>query len=322
MEISKHCYLTRAANNIFHHNMCAPGPWPLSSPHDLAFSIAVLEHIPEAALPHVFGELKKLTKRGLHGIDFGHKDDGFDKTHTTLKPKEWWVERFAAAGLHGHEIVDKEELERGQFPQELLTDPHGKLKLNLGSHMVMAHRGWINIDALDLAPFAAANGFQFKQLDITAGLPFPTSGVDLIAMSHVLEHMPYAVGLSLLKECRRLLKPGGALRIAVPDAQKLMSEYMADMSGTHLLSEYDEINDQCGGAISSAGKLWALLHEGHHACYDLETLGAMLEAANLVPYASKFREYPQQVPAAQQILQETIDMFACLSCYMVGTPKV
>ena len=41
--------------------------------------------------------------------------------------------------------------------------------------------------------------------------------VDLIYASHVLEHFPRAATLDVLREWRRVLRPGGTLRLAVPD---------------------------------------------------------------------------------------------------------
>jgi len=324
LEVSLHCWLTRVAENVYHQDLCKPWLVPHPENYDLAFSIAVFEHIPEAALPHVFAELKKYSQRGLHGIDFGGKDDGWDKTHVTLKSKNWWIEQFNKHGLTTHEIVDKEELERGDIQQKYLTSEHNQVKLNLGSHMVMAHHGWMNHDAIDLSQFAQTNGYQFKPLDLTRGLPYSTGGVDLIAMSHVLEHFPYDVGARLLKECRRVLKPTtGAMRIAVPDAGKLMGMY-ADRS--HFQKEWEqfgEMNDGVAKAPTVAAKLWALLHEGHHACYDAESLLDMLDSCGFTATQARFREPGfENNPGCDRLLKETLDCFPPLTLYVSALPRV
>ena len=102
-EISKHCWMTRACNSVVLHDTCVT-PWPVTlrndlipgvdDRYDLNFSIATLEHIPEEFLPAVIGEMARTCKRGLHGVDFGMNDDGFDKTHCSLHPKEWWQDQF------------------------------------------------------------------------------------------------------------------------------------------------------------------------------------------------------------------------------------
>ena len=65
----------------------------------------MFEHIPEEHLPAVLAELDRVSCRGIHGIDFGENDDGFDKTHCTLRTKEWWLERMPAT----QQVADKED---------------------------------------------------------------------------------------------------------------------------------------------------------------------------------------------------------------------
>ena len=50
-------------------------------------------------------------------------------------------------------------------------------------------------------------------------LPFPSDYVDLVYASHLLEHISEHETECVLREWRRVLKPGGELRIRVPDAQ-------------------------------------------------------------------------------------------------------
>jgi predicted SAM-dependent methyltransferase len=47
-------------------------------------------------------------------------------------------------------------------------------------------------------------------------LPFEDSSADQIFIEHGLEHFDISHGLRLLEEFRRILKPGGVLRICVP----------------------------------------------------------------------------------------------------------
>src|SRR5262249_12701965 len=54
--------------------------------------------------------------------------------------------------------------------------------------------------------------------DITAKkYPFPDNSMEGIYTEHCLEHIPYEKCFENLKEFHRLLKPGGTLRIIVPD---------------------------------------------------------------------------------------------------------
>jgi predicted SAM-dependent methyltransferase len=90
------------------------------------------------------------------------------------------------------------------------------LRLNLGSGLTPIP-GFVNVDALADAP-----GVDVVA-DIGERLPFDDAAADLVYGSHVLEHFPTAEVPRLLAEWRRVLKPGGALLLAVPDLQVISS---------------------------------------------------------------------------------------------------
>ena len=296
LEISEHCRLTRAVEPIVTWDVTRV-PWPVEDKSfDLALSVAVLEHIPEDKLPGVFAELARTCKRGLHGIDV-HDEDGFDKTHWSIFPLDWWRARMPA----GHEAVDKEDLERAAPP----LDPSTRkgVKLNLGSFTTMFD-GWRNIDAIDLSAFARANGHAFTCWDLLRGLPYDDGVVDLIFASHVLEHFTYDAGARLLVECRRVLQPGGVLRVLVPDAALLMRKY-TDGS----LGDLDELSGTAAGHADQARKLYELLLSGHASIYDATALeGALRRAGFASTGRSQFRRSRSPV-----MTRETVDLYPDLS---------
>ncbi len=53
--------------------------------------------------------------------------------------------------------------------------------------------------------------------DLRDGVPFEDNSLDIIFTSHFLEHLTEADGLNFLKDCHRALKPGGLMRVLVPD---------------------------------------------------------------------------------------------------------
>jgi SAM-dependent methyltransferase len=57
-------------------------------------------------------------------------------------------------------------------------------------------------------------------------LPFKDESVEAVFTSHVLEHFPRHIGLALMKEVRRVLKPGGILRVTVPDLELVAKLYL------------------------------------------------------------------------------------------------
>lgn len=307
LEVSKHCVLTRASENVHQCDICNT-QWDVEGVFDLCYSVATLEHIPEDKIDGVLEGIKRSSKRGLHGIDFGEKDDGFDKTHVLLRPESWWRKKFDEHGMQSHEVVNKEYLETGVINPVTL---HGdtKVKLNIGCSWTMFHHGWINIDVIDQSQFANAYRYKFQQLDARQGLPtYGTSSVDLIFCCHMLEHLTYEEGLKFLKECRRVLKPDGVMRVIVPDAAMLMDAYQ-----NNNLDIYDELNPNCAAASTSIMKLHCLMNDNHLSTYDDVTLGTITAEAGLLISPASFRT--TLLPAGLQILRETIDMLPCLSLY-------
>ena len=55
--------------------------------------------------------------------------------------------------------------------------------------------------------------------DLTKPLPFADGSVDAVYSSHFFEHIYYSDAEAILKECFRVLKPGGVLRLALPDGE-------------------------------------------------------------------------------------------------------
>jgi predicted SAM-dependent methyltransferase len=60
-------------------------------------------------------------------------------------------------------------------------------------------------------------------LDATKRFPFDDGTFDYIYSEHMIEHIAWRDGLQMLRECRRVLKPGGTIRIATPDLDVLLA---------------------------------------------------------------------------------------------------
>ncbi len=81
--------------------------------------------------------------------------------------------------------------------------------------------GWVNSD---IAPFPGVDVVA----DILSGLPFPDNSFDVIVSIHVLPEIPYRSLPAALSELRRVLCPGGVLRLALPDMNKAIQAYRND----------------------------------------------------------------------------------------------
>ena len=66
---------------------------------------------------------------------------------------------------------------------------------------------------------------QVRYLDVTKRFPYPDRWFDCVYSSHLLEHLYPEQAASCLAETRRVLVPGGVVRIAVPDLDRVVGTY-------------------------------------------------------------------------------------------------
>lgn len=66
--------------------------------------------------------------------------------------------------------------------------------------------------------------------DLRRGIPFQDHTFDGVYHSHLLEHIDRASAPAFLRECRRVLKTGGVLRVVVPDLELLARRYLATVA--------------------------------------------------------------------------------------------
>lgn len=90
--------------------------------------------------------------------------------------------------------------------------------LNLGCG-TRYHPKWINVD------INPANSDVMKA-DLKRGILFPNNSFDAIYHSHLLEHFPKLEGKLFTQECFRVLKSGGIIRIAIPDLEQIVKNYL------------------------------------------------------------------------------------------------
>ena len=104
------------------------------------------------------------------------------------------------------------------------------------------HKAWTNVDMVASSPYV-------ETYNILRGLPYPENYFDVVYHSQVLEHIPKEKAFDFLKECYRVLKPGGILRVVCPDLENICKEYLR-----HLNDNVKNPSD-----ISMANYDWILL---------------------------------------------------------------
>ena len=110
-------------------------------------------------------------------------------------------------------MAGKTPLDRYRLRQYLAT--HNSPKLLIGA----AHTslpGW----------FASERNLLDLLKPATWEVYFPPSSVDVLLAEHVWEHLTPEQGIMAAATCYRFLKPGGYLRVAVPDGLHPSQEYL------------------------------------------------------------------------------------------------
>jgi predicted SAM-dependent methyltransferase len=138
----------------------------------------------------------------------------------------------------------------------------GGLRLHLGSgnhHLP----GWVNVDVF-------GNPCEILW-DLRSPLPFPDGSVDAAFLEHVLEHFDLASGLTLLEGVHRVLRPGGILRVGVPDLGRYMQSYAGD--GTLI----EELRPGRPTPLLAVAEVTQA--HGHRSAWDADTLVTVLREA-------------------------------------------
>jgi predicted SAM-dependent methyltransferase len=162
------------------------------------------------------------------------------------------------------------------------TDGAKKLQIGCGRHFLP---GWLNSDYHPKTR-------DVLHLDATRRLPFEDDAFDYVFSEHMIEHFDFPRGQELLRECHRVLAPGGVVRIATPDLAFLIDIYRPDepperdryVVQSEFLGHFleTEIKDRERNAprnydaflINKFVRAW-----GHEFIYDEKTLRYAMETA-------------------------------------------
>lgn len=124
------------------------------------------------------------------------------------------------------------------------------MKVNLGCGTTHVLQDWVNIDGslnarlaqypwvrwglyrIGILPESTYNVEweeyidDIRVQDVRGNLPFDDNSVEYIFSGHLIEHLSRQGAIELLRECERVLKPEGVVRISTPDLRIFVEEYL------------------------------------------------------------------------------------------------
>ncbi|WIV99872.1 class I SAM-dependent methyltransferase [Kinneretia aquatilis] len=150
--------------------------------------------------------------------------------------------------------------------EKAVNEAGALIKVHLGCwHRVIP--GFVHVDLCDMPHIDHKSGID--------ALPFlADNSASLIYCSHALEYFDRDQAREVLKEWRRVLAPGGVLRLAVPDFQALIQVYQQTGELARVLGPL-------------YGKMAIQTEQGpatlyHKTTYDQASLSTLLEACGFV----------------------------------------
>jgi SAM-dependent methyltransferase len=168
----------------------------------------------------------------------------------------------------------------------LLLSPTTRHLVNMGSGE-RTIEGFINID------FFLTRGIDYGA-DLRYPLKINSNVVAGIFCEHTLEHLTFSEGKNLLRECYRILKPGGIIRIAVPDLSIFLSHYCAEDQAwfydwERLMFSSSADAERAKRRLNTPMEAISFVTQeyGHVSCWDFATLKVFLEQCNFREISKK-----------------------------------
>ncbi len=165
-------------------------------------------------------------------------------------------------------------------------------------------------------------------LDVRNGLPFPASYADSIYSTHMFEHFYPDELVQLLKECLRVLRPGGGVRLVVPSLMNAITAY-AQKRSDWFYDDYPRHFDSLGGRFSNF-----IFCDGQHRtafdfCYLDEVLRVVGSRDVEESAEGRSRLYKERVPPYEpgdsrelphSLYVEAFKVVGSLTCSTGGLP--
>jgi predicted SAM-dependent methyltransferase len=165
---------------------------------------------------------------------------------------------------------------RRRIDAYLRAQSEPKLQLGTGSNLL---EGWLNTDVYD-----DTRQGRVVYLDARRRFPFDDGTFDLVFTEHMIEHLSYPDARHCLHECRRVLKPGGRVRVATPSLERIAGLYndQGELEKRYIRWSIDTFVPDADAYLPGFVLNNFLRDWGHRFVFDEATLRHALEASGFV----------------------------------------
>ncbi len=185
----------------------------------------------------------------------------------------WFFRRLA--GITPESINKSYHKKQSPILIDKYLSQHTLRKLQIGAQS-NSISDWLNVDIEPKAKDVA-------YMDATKPFPFADQTFDYVFSEHMIEHISFAEGQFMIRECYRVLKPGGKIRISTPDLAFLIElykqpklpvqeAYIQPIIGRYFKNPFHAIDAL---VINNFFRDW-----GHQFIHDEQTLTYILQDAN------------------------------------------
>ena len=186
-----------------------------------------------------------------------------------------------------------------------------KIMINLGSGH-WKFDGWVNVDVdLDSRPDVC--------VDLSRPLPFRSGSADFMNTEDFIDQLNLEQAALFLRECHRILKPGGVIRILTPDVEQLARMYLHEPEALKALWR-DHV-----GVTLRYGTAAEILNEGmrfagHTFLYDAETFATLAADCGFRTQRVDYRasEFPELRGLDLRSPETAISLYH--DCYKLDSP--
>ena len=176
------------------------------------------------------------------------------------------------------ERMEKNYYQSDSYRQKQIEDyfssnSTAKLHIGCGNNR---YPGWLNTD---ISEMACKQGAVY--MDAGAEFPFPDDSFNYVYSEHLIEHLSYAQAVNMLRECHRVLKPSGVIRIATPNIRFLVDLYQNPDKPVNKAYIKWSANGGGGGPVFPEHAIFVInkFHRawGHKYIYDQEALSNLMQ---------------------------------------------